>query len=354
MEFILVRIIINEGEFTMKRFFISIFLFIIGTMQTTTASELAVLPTMQTKSPAQDRVWVGTLQIIWNDLMDKLVFGEVRFPEGTPEIVNDLNKQEFSINDIDSKSYYKYLNKASEKTPKEIAKAIKKKFNESSDILTKFTYNKNDGGYFLYTMLYKNFEFPSAFDKLGTSDFRGVRAEFFGIDETSDKRLKGNVRVLFYNSPSDYAVCLKTKNREEVYLYKTNSNKPFNILYQELLKKEAEYIGNSSLTTKDEFKAPNLKFFKEKQYDELTNRRIKGTNLKISKVIQTVKFDFNNEGGQLKSEAAMSIEATSLPRDFHAQPRLFYFNDTFVMYLKEKNKQKPYFALRVHDIRNYQ
>ena len=36
------------------------------------------------------------------------------------------------------------------------------------------------------------------------------------------------------------------------------------------------------------------------------------------------------------------------------EPRNFYFDDTFVIFLKEKNKKSPYFALRVNDISNYQ
>ena len=36
------------------------------------ASNIEVLPTMQSKTNVQDRVWVGTFQIVWNDLMDKV------------------------------------------------------------------------------------------------------------------------------------------------------------------------------------------------------------------------------------------------------------------------------------------
>jgi len=35
-------------------------------------------------------------------------------------------------------------------------------------------------------------------------------------------------------------------------------------------------------------------------------------------------------------------------------PRLFYFDDTFVIFLKEKEKKRPYFALRVNDITKFQ
>ena len=34
--------------------------------------------------------------------------------------------------------------------------------------------------------------------------------------------------------------------------------------------------------------------------------------------------------------------------------RYFYVNDTFALFLKESNKDKPYFALKVDDISKFQ
>ena len=104
----------------------------------------------------------------------------------------------------------------------------------------------------------------------------------------------------------------------------------------------------------DELKVPNVKFSEEKMFDEVTNKRIMGTNLVIDKAMETIKFDMNNKGVELKSEAAMAIATCSLPSPEERIPRLFYFDDTFVIFLKETGKKNPYFALRVHDITKYQ
>ncbi len=77
-----------------------------------------------------------------------------------------------------------------------------------------------------------------------------------------------------------------------------------------------------------------------------------GTNIIIDQAIETIKFDMDNKGVKLKSEAAMTIMKMSLMPDM--EQRLFYLNDTFVIFLKEKDKKNPYFALRVHDITKYQ
>ncbi len=316
------------------------------------ASNIEVLPTMQSKTNVQDRVWVGTFQIVWNDLMDKVAHTIVKFPEGTPETVNELNKQAFTVNELSENCYYRYVGKIQKNTKKIIAKAIKKKFHESSDLLDKLDMSPSKDRFIVYAMLKKDFEFTSAFDKLGTSDFRGKNAEFFGINSRSDEGLDKNVSVLFYNSPSDFAVKLDTIGKDEVYLYKTPNTKTFNYIYSDMLKKQAAYEGDTAFNKVDELKVPNLKFFEEKSFDEVCGKRIKGTNLMIDQAMETIRFDMDNTGVKLKSEAAMTIMKMSLEPP--ADPRMFNFDDTFVLFLKEKGKNKPYFALRVHDIENFQ
>lgn len=315
-------------------------------------AQIEVLPTMQSKSNTQDRVWVGSFQLVWNDFINKIIFNPVRFREGMPQSVIELNKQLFSTDDLSEKSYYKYAGRVTKKTKKTIAKSIKKKFKETSDLLDKLDLTPRNDMIIVYAMLKKNFEFIHEFDKLGSSLFKQEQpAEFFGISGTSKKALDSGVQVLFYNSPEDFAVMLLTKDDDEVYLYKNSANKAFNYLYADMLKKEKMYTGDKTFNNVDELKVPNLKINVEKAFEELTGRRIMGTNYVINQALQTVKFDMNNKGVKLKSEAAMTVMTTSLQPE--VEPRMFYFDDTFVVFLKEKEKKNPYFALRVNDITNY-
>ncbi|MBQ4115447.1 hypothetical protein IJD34_08605 [bacterium] len=328
--------------------------FVVLTNIQASAMSIEVQPTMFSRSNAQDRVWVGSFQLVWNDFMDKVVHNPIRFREGTPIIVHELNMQSFTENDLSEKSYYKTICKVTKNTKKQINKALKKKFKETSDLIDKLDLSPRNDKFIVYSMLKKDFEFLKAFDKLGTSSFGdAVPAEYFGISRASDKSLGSVVTVLFYNGPDDYAVKLATTGADEVILYKNTANKAFAYLYADMLKKEQAYDGGKYFRATDELKVPNITFDAEVSYDELAKRRIMGTNLLIDQAMQTVKFDMNNKGVKLKSEAAMTVMTMSLqPEDLI--PRLFYFDDTFVLFLKEKNKQKPYFALRVNDITNYQ
>ena len=316
------------------------------------ASNIEVLPTMQSKTNVQDRVWVGTFQIVWNDFMDKIAFSQIKFPGGTPVMVNELNKQSFTVDELSKKSYYRYVGHIKKNTKRIIAKAIKRQFNETSDILDQLDLTPGKDRFIAYAMMKKDFKFVSAFDKLGKSAFRNVEAEYFGIKSNSSKALDNGVDVLFYNNQNDFAVKLATVGKDEVFLYKTANTKPFNHIYSDMLTKQGLYKGSTNFNEEDMLKVPNLKFFEEKSFSELEGQRVKGTNIEIEKAIETIKFDMNNEGVKLKSEAAIIAKMTALkPVN---TPRNFFFDDTFVVFLKEKGKTQPYFALRVYDISKFQ
>ncbi|MCQ2740066.1 MAG: hypothetical protein MJ237_07555 [bacterium] len=317
------------------------------------ASDIEIQPTMKSRSNSQDRVWVGTFQIVWNDFIFKYVHNPVRFWEGTPIIAQELNLQEFDTNEISDSCYYKYSGSITKNTKNNIKKAIKRKFKETSDILDKIELTPSKNSFLIYVMLKKDFEFLQEFDKLGSLPFAKTKAEFFGIKSSTDSNVRQNVKVLFYNSPDDFAVKLITRGNDEVIVYKNSSNKNFNDLYYEVKTKTARYTGIKTLNDKDELRIPNIKFNISRDFDELCNKRITGTNLTITKAIETVKFDMDNKGVKLKSEAAMAISKTALMPNT-IKPRYFYYNNTFNIFLKEQNKEKPYFALRVHDISKYQ
>ena len=339
----------------MKKILLSVFILCFSFTKAFASGDIDVLPTMYSKSSVQDKVWVGTFQIVWNDLMDRIVHLPIRFPEGTTQIAHELNQQTFTVDDLSENCYYQYAGRVKRSTKDKIIKAIAKKFNEKSDILDKMDLTPSKRKLLVYAMLKKDFNFLREFDKLGTSKFgEGQNAEYFGINQNSNDDLRKGVKVLFYNNPYDYAVMLDTEGKDEVYLYKTETTKPFIYVYADMLKKQEFFSGDSEFNKNDALKVPNLKFFEEKSFDELTNKRIKGTQITIDKALETVKFEMNNKGVELKSEAAIMMTMTSLGPNPMLNPRYFYFNDTFVLFLKEKGKNQPYFALRVHNISKFQ
>ena len=181
---------------------------------------------------------------------------------------------------------------------------------------------------------------------MGSLNFNnsGTIIKCFGVDGNNAPNARKNVEVLFYNSEEDFAIKLKTKEGEEVILYKTSGeNKSFEENYKEIQRQQSNYSGKTVFEENDILKIPFIKVSDEINYDELCGRGIKNCEYYIKQAIQTIDFELNNVGGSIKSEAV--IEATE--KAFIECSRKMIFDSDFILYLKEESKEQPYFALKV-------
>lgn len=311
-----------------------------------------ITPTYTSKLSTMDsnKVWVGTFNLVWNDFMNDVVKGKIEFVDGESELANELNKQSFKEDQLSENSYFKIHGQAvGEDLKNKIKNGIKQKFNEDSKLIDRIDWNDSNG-YVLYAMLKKEFEFLESFSTaMGGLQFNNseTKVKCFGVDSSNNPVASKNVDILFYNSEEDFAIKLKTKNGEEVILYKTTGeNKSFEENYKELKKQQSKYSGKNTFEENDMLRIPFIKVNDEINYDELCGREIKNSKYYIKQAIQTIDFELNNVGGSVKSEAM--IDATT--KAFVKEPRKMIFDSDFILYLKEENKEQPYFALKVNDI----
>lgn len=331
--------------------------------------------------------WTSTFQLCWNEFIKLVGTEKIEYVKGNPPLADELNKQLFTKNDLSEDSYYISVTKQTLKHKTEIQNAIKAKFNETSDILDKFDFadiaDNKTNKWFIYSMLIKNFEFIKPYSVLNSQTFNGVEGQkykFFGYtsnyDDKENQQLRENyTESLFYANDEDFAVKFLDKNqKEEMILYLTSSNESFDRIYLDMLDKctkKEEYkqnrikaidptlLGSENVKFKNLYKIPFIHIDENLDFDkELANKDIKdrtyditGFSWVILKTLQTVKFDLDSEGAKLKSEAGMSVAMkTSLEpvRDIEIN-NLYYFDRPFVIFLKERGKDKPYFAARIKD-----
>ena len=323
---------------------------------------VTVIPTMYDEI-TKDTAWSPTFQLVWNDLKNEVVKQDITFKTKNKAVEN-LNKEYFTEDMISGDYYYKNYGLKTLELKKEIEKGIKEKFNQESDILNDFSWNEEDLNnnesntkrYFFYSMLYREFEYKYKFETLDNASFGDKEnVRYFGINTKSGEKVRSQIRVLFYNNSDEFAVSVTTKNNDEVIFYKNPNGDTFATIYENLLKNKEEYSGDEKLSNEDTFKAPYIDLKVKQEYKELENKKFlakDGDECEIYQALQSIEFRLDETGGKVKSEASMDMTKTvSIGPD---DVRYFNVDNTFALFIKEENKDVPYFALKVDDITKYQ
>ena len=272
-----------------------------------------------------NNLWVGTLDLAWKELEDKIGLNKIELEGEMPQIANDLNESTFSKEMLNSNDY---------------------KINVERTVTN---------GYKIDATLNKELNFLESFDNF--SDYKWTFGnskeyiKYFGINNASPEKMNKNVEILFYNKlnndsllSNDMAIKLKTKEGDEIILYRTDDKKSFDEYYEDIKAKTKNYKGRTEFSEDDELRIPYVKVNGMINYNELYDKKIKNSKgLYIYDVIQNVNFYLNERGCNLSSKATMVTEYMGIGQD----TKYCYFQDTFIIFMKEKNSDKPYFALKV-------
>ena len=277
-----------------------------------------------------NNLWVGTFDLAWKELEERLGVTRIQLEgDNIPQIALDLNASNFSKEMLNSKDY---------------------EINIETTV---------SGGYEINAKLSKDLHFLENFDnfKNYTNKTFGDSEEpikYFGINNGTDTSVNKNIEVLFYNEESyvklnngsirhnDFAIKLKTKEGDEIILYRTDENKNFDKYYEDLEKKTTAYTENREFLDGEELYIPYVRVNGFVSYNELNEKEIKDTNgMYIKKAVQDVDFYLNERGCKVSSKSTMITEYN------RGSLRTFKFDDTFIIFMKEKNALMPYFALKV-------
>ena len=305
---------------------------------------------------SNNSVWCGTFNLVWNDLKNDVAKQDIVFMPQL-KVAENLNKGTFNTNYLSEESYYKIHGYAIKELKEKIEKDIKEKFNEKSDILDSFEWPEEKGEqYFLYAMLKKEFEFPMVFSRLENGSFGEYNnVKYFGIDETTEEAVRDQVQVLYYESKDNFAVKLTTKQNDEVIISRGTKENTYIDIYNEIMENAEKYNGSTYFTEEDILQIPNINFDIKENIDDFTGREFlysDGTEHEITQAMQTIQFELNEKGGEIKSEAGMMVDKLAINTE--TEKREFIVDDTFTIFLKEKDKELSYFAATISDITQVQ
>lgn len=296
-----------------------------------------------------DTIWCGTFQIAWNELINK-IGKEIEFENYDSEIAKKLNEQSFTKDMLSEQSYILKVDKTSPDLKKEIEKETKDKFgNNRSSILDNLEFERANG-ITIYTALYKKFNFLEEFDIMENRNFGDTdkKVKCFGIDKKSDEKLYKNLEVTYYEWNEDtweYIIRLKTKENEEIILAKLREENDFSETYNKIIELESTYEDSNEFREDDILIIPYINLNCLINYEELCGKEMKESNgIFIANAIQSIEFSMNPKGGELFSMASIQTDSLSAPP---MKARKLNFCEPCYLFIKEKDKERPYFAVKV-------
>ena len=303
--------------------------------------------------PAKNVLWCGTFQLAWNKAID-LVGEKLRF-ENQPPMVDLLNREDFTGADLDPASYVAIADFERNHVEDEIRAALEKTFHgeASPELIPRTPPEPGPDDFVAYAYLYKKLAFKNPFDDNDPMTFEGMPVKNFGFLSHADhlsSDVLGQVQIDDYQSESNFIVELKTKaSNDDLILAEVTPGPTLAATINDALKRIA--AGKPETATRaDQLAVPKLNFDLRKEFSELEGLKLHPspaariqTKLSIDKALQLVRFQLNEKGAILKSEAVITFKATLVMRPNH----LLIFNHPFLILMKQANSTKPYFALWV-------
>ncbi len=293
----------------------------------------------------KNKIWTASFQLAWNELADYLGENKLEFQDSESNLVNILNDRWITKQIIDDNDYYTLITDKLDGVETRITEDIKNKFGISVSIPT---VDKRDNSIYIYSSIYKECEFPEKFIELEPNIFgqSKEKVKYFGVlDGEQYKDIKQNVEVLYsdtLDNPNEYAVKIKTIDGDEVILYKTQNNGTIKEIYEDLEQKQSMNIESIELSTNDKLIIPYININTTISYEELCGKNFKNSPWYLTDAKQAIYLKINETGVQLQNNS--SIEGTVL-----SSPREFNFNDRFVLFMKEKDQNKPYLGIIIDD-----
>jgi hypothetical protein len=297
-------------------------------------------------------IYCSTMQLAWNELCDYFK-GDILFRSNAEAMkaASELNKKSFNKTDLNQNSFIALADLVGNDIISKIAKELKERFNETSKC--DFSQLEPDD-VLAYAFLLKVLEFEHKFENIENFQFSGgfkkpTSIEAFGIKKAKINDVSEQVKILYWNGPSDFVIDLKTKSGEFITLAKMKPEETLQKTYEKVVNNISK--SHTDYLRKDEIlKIPKISFDLEHHFNEMVGQDIyisKDNNPEhsgyyVGDAVQFIKFDLNEEGAKLRSEAAILCYRC---KSFQANtPREFIFDSPFMICLKQTKDAAPYFV----------
>lgn len=305
-------------------------------------------------------LYCASFQMAWNVMRDQIIKGDIILEPDTHQ-VKYLNRNLLGNNDISSESYVAASGELTKDLVARINKELQGKFgNKVAHEFNVPQATSSDRQLIAYAFLFKNLEFPTEFEKLAnpiafTANGRETPVKGFGVQSFSStnqqhEKLSNQVAILDYKSEDDFILLLTSKSiNDQIVLAKVAPNKTLLQTYATVVHRMSK-VKASELKDDETLRIPKVDFDLSHSFSELENKRIMNKGWEgwsIAKAKQDIIFKLDEKGAVLKSRAFVAMMSAPPPQI--EKPRKFIFDKPFLICLKQKNGDYPYFAMWVNN-----
>jgi hypothetical protein len=325
--------------------------------------QTTIVPTLDTPCPKNKNIiWCSSSQLAWTRMKDDVIGAPLEVI-GAEELAARLNFAEQTADDLEPSSFYAAAGRLNQGIIGRIQKDMAAKFPSHSvpDFNDLPAYSR---GILAYSYLIANvtFKYP----------YRQVRDEFIFTDSNSVetdvgafgvwgtlrryKRMREQVEILyFYQDDNETNRDLQKK---EFAIDLCRHSKPYQVVAAVVEPKDSlaetfNYIrrqiedskqrknygwGGRFLNEVDVLMVPEMFWEIDHSFDEFIGKVVANANpaMPIVEAKQVIKFRLDRYGAMLESEAKWLILAT---------PRHFKFNRPFLVYMKKRDREQPFFVM---------
>jgi hypothetical protein len=295
-------------------------------------------------------LFCSTFQIAWNELKETIIKEEIKLVEESG-IVDNLNSGVSSKNDLSESDYVAHAGFGKDDILETINGELRKKFKENAPTLDEVL---TDTDILAYAYLYKNLRFITEFEEIEKPLFfspngEGKDVRSFGIQKFNPEdhsEIAKQVSILSYVDDLDFILSLSSDSPyDEIILAMV---KPEKTLLETITKvnERIEKTTPGSLKEDDVLKIPKVSFEAKHSYDELVGKFLKNegfTDYFIAKAIQNTRFQLNQKGAIVESEAEIYLKKNG------GEERYLVFSQPFLLMLREKGRTYPYLAIWFND-----
>jgi len=271
------------------------------------------VPTLESSFETKRNIIYGaTIPFAWNEIRNEI---------GT-ELTDFTNKQLEEINS--TKSYINVLKDNEYKTSVEI---------EGTEIRATAYFRKS-----------LPFEEPLIkFDKL--LKFGNSKVESFGFWGSC-----GFAKINYFNNENEFSISLFPKNKKHeiiLIMHKGRKNDFKDYFQRYNQQKELEKNQKVYFNDDDKVEIPIIEFNLEKSFNKIVGSSFKANDTKYTmlEAYQRNAFILNENGTEVESIVEMSTDAKEEVEKI--KPKMMIFNKPFVVLLKRKDAENPYFGVYI-------